>query len=47
MIKNKGKIACKRKYCNVKLTMGDYQVQRHMCILPLGGCDMVLEVQWL
>lgn len=47
MISNGGKIACKGWCQNIKLSMGDYEMQSDMYVLPLGGCNIVLGIQWL
>ena len=47
MVGNGGKIACKGTCHNVKLSMGHYTLKSDMYALPLGGCDIVLGVQWL
>lgn len=47
MIGNGGKITCKGWYCNIKLSMGDYKMKKDMYVIPLGGCDMVLGIQWI
>lgn len=47
MVGNGGKIACKGTCQNVKLSMGQYTLKSDMYVLPLGGCDIVLEIQWL
>lgn len=45
MIINEGKISYKRKYRNVRLNMGDNQLQSDMYVLPLGGFDVILGAQ--
>jgi hypothetical protein len=32
---------------NVKLQMGDYHLKTHMFSIVIGGCDIVLGVEWL
>ena len=32
---------------NVKLQMGDYNLKTHMFAINMGGCDIVLGVEWL
>ena len=35
-------------YCeNVKLQMGDYHMKTHMFSISMGGCDIVLGVEWI
>ena len=43
---NRGTINCSRKCHNIKLTMGEYVVNRPMVSIPIGGSDVVLRVQW-
>eukprot|EP00253_Pinus_taeda_P024423 PITA_24423 len=38
---------CEGHYQNVKLQMGDYQLKTHMFAIHMGGCDIVLEAEWL
>lgn len=47
MIGNMGKIACKGWYHNIKLSMDAYKMKIDMNVLPLGGYDIVLSIQWL
>lgn len=44
MSQNGGKIACKGKYHNIKLSIGDYKMQSNMYFHPLAGCDIILGV---
>jgi len=32
---------------NVTLHMGDYQLNTHLYSIYMGGCDIVLGVEWL
>jgi hypothetical protein len=32
---------------NVKPQMGDYRMKTHMFFISMGGCDIVLGVEWL
>ena len=47
MISNGGALPCKGKCCNVRISIGDYNLRSDMFSLPLGGCDVVLGAQWL
>jgi len=47
LVGNGGKIACKGTCRNVKLSMGQYILKSDMYVLPLGGCDIILGIQWL
>ena len=47
LITNGGMIRCGGFYENVKLQMGDYHLKTHMFPISMGGCDIVLGVQWL
>lgn len=38
---------CEGRYENNKLQMGDYHIKTHMFALNMGGCDIVLGVEWL
>ena len=42
-----GTMKCEGHYENVKLQMGDYQLKTHMFAIHMGGCDIVLGVEWL
>ena len=47
MVANGGTINCFGKCHNIKLTMGEYLLNIPMLLIPMGGVDVVLEVQWL
>ena len=32
---------------NVRLQIGDYHLKSHMFYIDMGGCDIVLGVEWL
>lgn len=38
---------CEVHYENVKLRMGDYLLKTHMFSIEMGGCDIVLGVEWM
>lgn len=42
-----GTMKCGGRCENVKLQMGDYQLKTHMFSIHMGGCDIVLGVEWL
>ena len=42
-----GTMKCEGRCENVKLHMGDYQLKTHMFAIHMGGCDIVLGVEWL
>eukprot|EP00253_Pinus_taeda_P032665 PITA_32665 len=42
-----GTMKCEGLYENVKIQMGDYQLKTHMFAIHMGGCDIVLSVEWL
>eukprot|EP00253_Pinus_taeda_P005714 PITA_05714 len=42
-----GTMKCEGRCENVKLKMGDYQLKTHMFAIHMGGCDIVLGVDWL
>ena len=47
MIENGDMINCGGWYENVKLQMGDYHLKTHKFAIDMGGCDVVLGVEWL
>jgi hypothetical protein len=47
MISNGGSMKCGGQCENVKLQMGDYSLKTHMFSIEMGGCDIVLGVEWL
>ena len=47
MVANGGTINCSRKCHSIKLTMGEYVLNRPIISIPMGGADAVVEVQWL
>ena len=47
MIANGGNINFSGKSHNIKLTMGEYELNSPMLSIPMGGADVVLGVQWL
>ena len=47
MVANRGTINCSRKCHNIKITMGEYVFNIPILSIPMGGVDVVLEVQWL
>ena len=42
-----GTMKCEGHCENVKLQMEDYQLKTHMFAIHMGGCDIVLGVDWL
>eukprot|EP00253_Pinus_taeda_P016470 PITA_16470 len=42
-----GIMKCEGRCEIVKLQMGDYQLKTHMFAIHMGGCDIVLGVEWL
>eukprot|EP00253_Pinus_taeda_P022340 PITA_22340 len=46
-IANGGTTKCEGRCENVKLQMGDYQLNTHMFSIHMGGCDIVLSAEWL
>ena len=42
-----GTMKCEGRCENVKLQMGDYHLKTHMFSINMGGCDIVLGVEWL
>jgi hypothetical protein len=47
MIANGGSMKCGGHCENVWLQMGDYSLKTHMFSIEMGGCDIVLGVEWL
>eukprot|EP00253_Pinus_taeda_P028301 PITA_28301 len=42
-----GTMKCEGHCENVKLQMGDYHLKTHMFAIHMGGCDIVLDADWL
>jgi hypothetical protein len=47
MIANGGSMKCGGSCENVRLQIGDYHLKSHMFAIDMGGCDIVLGVDWL
>ena len=47
MIADGGTINCSGKCHNINLTMAEYVLNSPMIVIPMGGVDVVLGVQWL
>jgi len=47
MVASGGTINCSGKCHNIKLSMGEYVLNRPILSIPMGGADVVLGVQWL
>jgi hypothetical protein len=47
MIVNGGSMKCGGRCENVRLQIGDYHLKSHMFSIDMGGCDIVLGVDWL
>jgi hypothetical protein len=47
MIANGGSMKCGGHCENVPLQIGHYQLKSHMFSIDMGGCDIVLGVEWL
>ena len=47
MIVNKGLMKCGGCCENMKLQLGEYHLKTHMFSINMGGCDIVLVVEWL
>jgi hypothetical protein len=47
MIVNGGSMKCGGCCENVHLQIGDYHLKSHMLSIDMGGCDIVLGVDWL
>jgi len=42
-----GTMKCEGHCEDVKIQMGNYQLKTHMFVIYMGGCDIVLDVEWL
>jgi hypothetical protein len=47
MIANGGSMKCGGRCENVRIQIGDYHLKYHMFSIDMGGCDIVLGVDWL
>jgi hypothetical protein len=47
MIANSGSMKCGGHCENVHLQIGDYHLKSHMFSIDMGGCDIVMGVDWL
>jgi hypothetical protein len=47
MIANGGSMKCGGRCENVWLQIGQYHLKYHMFSIDMGGCDIVLGVEWL
>jgi hypothetical protein len=47
MISNGGSMKCGGRCENVCLQIGEYNLKSHMFSIDMGGCDIVLHVEWL
>ena len=47
MIANGGSMKCGGCFENVRLQIGDYHIKSHMFSIDMGGCDIVLGVEWI
>jgi hypothetical protein len=47
LVANGGSIDCVGKCHNIKLSMGEYNLEIPMYAIPIGGVDVVLGIQWL
>jgi hypothetical protein len=47
MIANGGSMKCGGRCENVCLQIGDYHLKSHMFSIDMGGCDIVMGVDWL
>jgi hypothetical protein len=47
MIADGGTINCSGKCNKINLTMGEYVMNSLMIVIPMGGADVVLGIQWL
>jgi len=47
MITNNGSMKCGGHYENVFLQIDQYHLKSHIFSIDMGGCDIVLGVEWL
>jgi hypothetical protein len=47
MVANGGSMKCGARCENVQLQIGHYHLKSHMYAIAMGGCDIVLGVEWL
>jgi hypothetical protein len=47
MIANGGCMKCGGCCENVRLKIGQHHLKSHMFSIDMGGCDVVLDVEWL
>jgi hypothetical protein len=47
MITNGGSMKCGGRCENVQLQIGDFSLKTHTFSIEMGGCDIVLGVEWL
>ena len=47
LITNGGLMKCGGCCLNVKLQMGDYHLKAHMFAVDIGGCNILLGIEWL
>lgn len=47
MTANNGTMKCGGRCENVKLQIGEYHLKTHIFSIEMGGCDIVLGVEWL
>lgn len=47
LIANGGTMKCGGRCENIKLCMGYYHLKTRMFSIEMGGCDIVLSVEWL
>lgn len=47
LVANGGSIDFGGKCHNIKLSMGEYNLESSMYSIPFGGVDFVMQIQWL
>jgi hypothetical protein len=47
MIVNSGSMKCGGHFENVYLQIGQYHMKYHMFSIDMGGCEIVLDAEWL
>lgn len=47
MVANVKELSCRGKCPNMRMTMQGYWLHIDMYVIPIGGCNVVLDAQWL
>ena len=47
MIVDGGTINCSGKFNNINITMAEYVTNSPIIVIPMGGAEFLLRIQWL